>query len=296
MQLTQLTVDNIDAVTELVESLRLGAHIEPAFIRTLTLDDPTARGLNLVALSEGDPVGFCFGCLRQGAGFVKLFGVAPEYRRRGVGTELFDALETSLRARGVGRIAVEGSSPGYFLPGVELGCTEAIGFLETRGYQTDRNTRVDMEVDLRRVNLDTASLEARLASEGLVLRRAQPSEIERTALFALQHFSRDWGLEVAETARLEGPPPLFVALAGEEVVGFAAYDVTGPRRFGPTGTRPDYRRRGIGAALLKDCLRSMRERGDAAAEIAWAGPLGFYARAVGARIHRAYWGYHKALE
>mgnify|MGYP005866281417 FL=1 len=79
------------------------------------------------------------------------------------------------------------------------------------------------------------------------------------------------------------------------MVAFAAYDVTGPARFGPTGTDPAYRQRGIGGALLKECLRSLRDRGEVVAEIGWAGPIGFYARAVDARIHRVYWGFAKSL-
>ncbi len=31
------------------------------------------------------------------------------------------------------------------------------------------------------------------------------------------------------------------------------------------------------------------------AAIGWAGPIGYYARAVGARIHRVYWSFAKAL-
>lgn len=128
----------------------------------------------------------------------------------------------------------------------------------------------------------------------MVLRRARAEEIGAAAEFARAQFGAGWGQEVSDAVRYE-PPPLFVALCGERIVGFAAYDVTGMARFGPTGTHPDHRQRGIGGVLLKMCLRSVRDRGEATAEISWAGPIAFYARAVGARIYRAYWRFGKSL-
>ncbi|MFP3895840.1 MAG: hypothetical protein ACLFV5_03220 [Anaerolineales bacterium] len=40
----------------------------------------------------------------------------------------------------------------------------------------------------------------------------------------------------------------------------------------------------------------MRTRGDNRAEIGWAGPIDYYARTVGAHIHRSYWLFDKVLE
>ena len=189
---------------------------------------------------------------------------------------------------------MEGVAPNYLVPGVDLHHTDAVAFLMQRGYETERVARVDMDVDLRRADLETLEDEVRLGREGIVLRRARPEEITAAAEFALTHFSAPWQQEVADTARFE-VPPLFIALANSQIIAFAAYDVTGLSRFGPTGTHSDYRRRGIGGALLRMCLRSIRERGESRAEIAWAGPLGFYARAVGATIGRAYWTFRKGL-
>jgi len=167
-------------------------------------------------------------------------------------------------------------------------------FLLRRGYSTDRTTRVDMCVDLTRADLATSAVEERLAGEGIALRRATPEEIPAVSAFAANGFSAMWRAETADAARFD-PPALFVALSQGEIIGFAAYDVTGEDRFGPMGTRPDYRQRGIGEALLRMCLRSIRDRGSATAEISWAGPLAFYARAVDARISRVYWVFRKAL-
>ncbi|TFH41229.1 MAG: GNAT family N-acetyltransferase [Lysobacterales bacterium] len=258
-------------------------------------EDPSAPvELLLGAMEDDQLVGYCLACIREGHGVVSLFGTHPERRSQGIARALFSDLEKRLLARGVNQLSVEGYGPGYFWPGVELTRGPAICFLFRQGYETDRKTRVDMEVDLRQAHLDTAATEAKLASVEIVVRRAVEADIAATAAFTLQTFSRGWQTEVEETRRFP-LPPLNIAIYGGQVVGFAAYDVTGYARFGPTGTRPDMRQCGIGGVLLKMCLQQMVDRGDITAEIAWAGPISFYAKEAGARISRAYWCFHKNL-
>jgi len=276
---------------------------QTAYDRVLSVDE-LAHGLYddisitpelLVGVVEGGVLaGFCLGCLREGRGVVILFGVHPEFRRRGIATALLDELEARFAERGINQILAEGVGPGYFWPGVELTRGPAISFLIKKGYETDRVARVDMSVDLGRVNLDTVAPIARLAADGILIRRAAGDDIPAIAAFALQSFSRGWQLEVEEAARF-AELPLYIALHGGQVISFAAYDVTGYGRFGPTGTRPDYRKRGIGGVLLKLCMAQMLERGDETAEIAWAGPVSFYMKEVKAQITRVYWGFRKTL-
>lgn len=58
-------------------------------------------------------------------------------------------------------------------------------------------------------------------------------------------------------------PALDVALKPGRRIGFAAYDMTGRGRFGPTTPPPHYRCWGTGSALLQKCPQSMQTRGDA---------------------------------
>jgi mycothiol synthase len=301
MQIVPMTSAHLPDVWSLANALDPRLRLSLDYLRHCTFEDATCLPDRLlVAEAAGQVVGFCLGCIRpdtsgkllNGRGVVKLFGVAPTYQRQGVATALFDALEATLRAHNVDEIVVEGASPDYFSPGVDLRHTDAVVFLLQRSYQTDRNARVDMDVDLTTVDLDTAPAEASLAAQGIVTRRATPAEVEVAAQFALDSFGAAWQHEVGDARRF-ARPPLFVALEGARVVSFAVYDTTGTARFGPTGTHPDYRQRGIGGVLLKYCLRDLRERGETLCEIGWAGPLGFYARAVGARIGRTYWGFRK---
>ncbi|MCD6520462.1 MAG: GNAT family N-acetyltransferase [Anaerolineae bacterium] len=277
------------------EKMEYDPHFDIAWLRRRTLEDPTCPP-DLLLLAEVDErlVGFCFGCIREGKGVIKLFGVGGPYRRQGIGTALFQEIEARFRARGIQEIIVGAHGPNYFDPGVDVFYTETISFLMERGYETDRVSRVDMEVDLLHADLETAESEARLASEGITIRRADPDEVPQVATFALETFSEGWRYEVSEAVHFS-PIPLHIALNGDQVIAFAAYDVTGPSRFGPTGTHPDYRHRGIGSVLLKRCLRDIRERGESKAEILWVGPISFYARVVDAHIHKVYWVFHKTL-
>jgi GNAT superfamily N-acetyltransferase len=82
---------------------------------------------------------------------------------------------------------------------------------------------------------------------------------------------------------------------GDAYVGFACHGVNRAAWFGPMGTLPSEQRHGIGAVLLGRCLADIRRAGHASAQIAWTGPVRFYARAVGARIDRVFWAYRKKL-
>ena len=295
MRLSQMTPGDLPAVLGLAQALGGVRHLTIDELRYRTFGDPASpEDLRLLAWVGGELVGFCLASIIERRGIIKLFGVAQAHRRKGVATALFDELESRLRARGIGQVAAEGVGPHYFLPGVELTHTDIIAFLMQRGYETDRKARVDLEVDLERTDLDTTEAEARLAAEGILLRRAHPSDVARAAAFALEISGTGWQREVEHTASFD-PLPLFIALKDEHVVGFAAYGVSGTACLGPMGTLSSYRRRGIGGALLKMGLRSIRDNGYPLAAIGWAGPIGFYARAVNARIHRVYWLFHKSL-
>lgn len=295
LRLDPLTPADLAATLAVIQEVEDNPRLNLDWLEYRTFGDATCPPELLLLAREGSQiVGYCFACIRDGRGIIKLFGVSEARRGRGIGTAMFDAIELRLRERGISVTAVEGAAPNYCAPGVEVQRTETVSFLMHRGYETDRVSRVDMEVDLLHADLETTVEEARLAQEGIVIRRALPEEIENVSQFALAHFSSVWRQEVADAARF-APPPLFVAWHEGKVVSFAAYDVGGPARFGPTGTHPDYRRRGIAGVLLKLCMRSIRDRGERLAEISWVGPIPFYRDVVNARIHRVYWLFRKAL-
>ncbi|HAF09552.1 MAG TPA: GNAT family N-acetyltransferase [Chloroflexi bacterium] len=60
------------------------------------------------------------------------------------------------------------------------------------------------------------------------------------------------------------------------LIGFACWDATARGFFGPEGVADAWRRKGVGAALLLQCLHAMRAYGYGYAIIGGVGPKAFY--------------------
>ncbi len=80
------------------------------------------------------------------------------------------------------------------------------------------------------------------------------------------------------------PVSCFIALKGDEIIGYACYDATMNNFFGPTEVLKEYQGLGIGKALLLRCLESMKANGYAYAIIGSAGPTHFYEKCCGAKV------------
>lgn len=296
MELGQMTEQRLAATLEAFRDIVPDPRADLPWLRRLTFDDQTCLPeLLLLAEFDDQVVGLCLGCQRDDAGVIKLIGVRPEYRGQRVASRMLERFEQACRGLGLGNVIVGAVPPNYYLPGVPLDETALVSLLLRRRYETDRQARVDMTVDLCSADLAYETVQERLVEEGISVRRASGEQICQAGDLALASFSPAWQWEV-EQASHYAPVPLFVALDGERVISFAVYDTIGYARFGPTGTLPEYRRRGIGGCLMRMCLADMKERGDTLAQIAWVGPVGYYARAVGAQISRAFWVFHKDLD
>ncbi|MBC7315593.1 MAG: GNAT family N-acetyltransferase, partial [Chloroflexi bacterium] len=91
MEIIPCASEHLFALQEFLTDLRLGLPVNLTFLRSRTFGDPTCEpDLLLLAREEGRIVGSALGCVRGEMGVVKLFGVAPAFRRRGIGSRLFD--------------------------------------------------------------------------------------------------------------------------------------------------------------------------------------------------------------
>ena len=138
-----------------------------------------------------------------------------------------------------------------------------------------------------------------LYEKGIEIRRSHPSERYVLSEWVRQHFpDSSWaiGCEVALENR---PVSCYIAveksqthiprenpydLPDEVLIGFACYDVASKGMFGPLGVKEDYRKQGIGTALLLACLHAMKEEGYAYAVIGWVSSEDFYAHAARATV------------
>ncbi len=226
-------------------------------------------------------------------GYVKLFAVAPGYQRRGIGKALLGEVECRLTDRGAAAIRVFGDAPYYLRPGVDFRLTPLVCLLQRGGYRF-RGNAVNMDVDLSRANLDTADDETRLGRLGIAVRRLEAGDATRFREYMERDWSWGWTVEACRSLDRE-PISTHVALHEGQIVGFASHSASGPGQFGPMGVKPELRRHGIGAVLLKRCLADLRAQGYTSAEIQWVGPIGFYARHVGANLSRCFWQFEKPV-
>lgn len=126
---------------------------------------------------------------------------------------------------------------------------------------------------------------AKLAGQGIVVRRAAAMERRSVVGFARTHGSEGWASE-CEAAFARLPVACFVAVDAktQALIGFACHEATCRDFFGPELVHPEWRGRGVGHALLLVTLEAMRAQGYAYAIIGWASSVDFYRRAVGAVV------------
>ncbi len=264
--------------------------------------NPTVwQGERLVAMACGAPPSEEL----QTAGGVKLFAVASEMRRQGIATRLFDHIEDRLAGQGAGESVAIIAGNNRFMQGLDLRYTEALCFLEARGYER-AGDGMDMDVDLRKTPLDTAEKEAELARDhGLRVRRLTMDdyqqawdyvarEFEYPSALATDPVGRRWAYLATSGLKLD-PPTLWMAEKDGEFCGFAVTDVAAPERLGPMGVSPEVRKVGVGTVLLKRALADLRARGVDVGVIYGAGPYAFYARTVNATVNAVFWRLRKAL-
>ncbi|HWU87571.1 MAG TPA: GNAT family N-acetyltransferase, partial [Kofleriaceae bacterium] len=160
-----------------------------------------------------------------------------------------------------------------------------------RGWQRAGELRENVLIDVRdnpRVSAArVAELAARAAARGYEVRRAHPGERELLDAIAAE-FGGAWPFEVLRALDHE-PAGVHVACRDGAYCAFAAHDGNnrGLGWFGPTGTWPAHRGRGLGEALLLACLVDVAAS-HARCEVAWIGPRPFYERVAGIAEERRF--------
>jgi len=214
--------------------------------------------------------------------WIRLLAVAPAMRSRGIGTALLAAGESAVDGASVRTMDQPGN---YLTPGVAASDGETIAWLERRGYtRRDENTNliIDLADNPQVSQTRAADLVARAGEQGYQIRRATAADRAVPATVELA-FGRAWAFEVARA--LGGDPPaVHVALdADSSVAAFAAHDGNnrGLGWFGPAGTLPTHRGKGLGEALYIACLLDLVAEGRRDCTVAWIGPRDFYQRSAG---------------
>jgi mycothiol synthase len=250
---------------------------EAGFARRVLLDPNFVPEGAFVARGNGGEIrGFLLALTRRrpleegrsdvDRGWITLFAVARTARRQGIGTALFDAAETWLRAQGCTSFWISPYAPGYWTPGVdEAAYPEALAFLHRRSYETvSRPLSMDASlVGGWHVPDWVHAREAALKTQGVALETFSPRWILTLTDFLRQEFPGDWQRYLRETMGeiVAGRRPaeeLLLAVEGRRILGFAQSE---GERFGPFGVAAAERGRGVGAVLLFRVLDGMRALG-----------------------------------
>jgi mycothiol synthase len=184
--------------------------------------------------------------------------VVPAQRRRGIGSAML--AELSRRARELGRDRIAGE--------VKESDRESRAFLERRGFEQIGGEQA--------VVLELAELEPPIVDPPpgvrIVSRLEEPDRLEAMYAVAVQadeDIPGSTGVQTFEQWRAHEidhpsrrPELCFLALAGDDVVGYAALQAYGEEAFhGLTATRRDWRRRGVASALKRAEIAAAKRAG-----------------------------------
>ena len=140
-------------------------------------------------------------------------------------------------------------------------------------------TARDMVVHLRNYTLPSD------LNTQTTFRRALPTDRAVLIDFVETEFGAGW-VESIENGFTQEHISIFLALDGENIIGFACYDVSRNKKgiFGPMGTLKTIRSCKVGYTLLHMALNEMNDIGYEYAVLGEAGPLEFYEKTCGAVV------------
>jgi GNAT superfamily N-acetyltransferase len=226
------------------------------------------------------------------ARWLRVLAVLPRARKAGVGSALLAACEAAARAEGMPALSALDQPGNYLAPGIDERNTDAIAWLERRGWKRTGEPRTNVLINVRgnpRVSAERwADLLERAGATGYEIRRAHPDEREPLCAAIATEFGGAWPFEIERALGYE-PAGVHIALHDGAYCAFAAHDGNnrGLGWFGPTGTWPAHRGKGLGEALLMACLVDVAaERSQC--EVAWIGPRAFYDKVAGIAAERRF--------
>jgi GNAT superfamily N-acetyltransferase len=252
-------------------------------------DSVGAARVRLLARDGDQIVGVAVGSVVGTKGFLDLLAVAPELRRRGIASELIANWESRATALGAESLSIGANLHAYAWPGIDIRYTPAIATFLHVGYLR-QNVLFNMDVDLPRVRPPDAAELSNIEKAGVAVRRGTMEDAGALARHTAKEWFEAWARET-QIALRKPTPSIFLAIANDDVIGFAAHSVFRAAHFGPLGTAPAWRRIGLGGILTRLALADMAANGHRSGQIAWVNEaaIPFYSRCSNARLGRTFW-------
>ena len=255
----------------------------------------------LVAVENKTIIGFMQGVMRQIRGeiigYIKLMAVDARRRREGIARAMYRRLEAHFREKDADKVRFYDVPFNYFMPGIDPRYTAALCFAMRMGFERFADTS-NLLVELQTQDWSTRNEEEglKIKDKRIEIKRAGENDKQILLDFIDTEFPL-WRAEVTASFRSE-PVAVHIALHDGKVKAFSGHNGNniGTGWFGPMGTHPDLRGKGIGGILLKRCLADMKNWGLEYGIIPWVGPIDFYAHYANAYVDRVFWRYEKRLK
>lgn len=250
-----------------------------------------------IAIVEGEPSGFVLASVLRDhpdvappeLGWLDALVVAPEYRRRGVGSALLEWAEGWLREQGR-TVFRPGGSLRPFAPGVASEWN--VSFFRAHGYVSRPQDPVVQDFGLDLQEYKTPAFVKALDG---VCRPATEDDIDALETFFAREFPGRWKYEFEQHVRDGGRVSDFMLLETPRGVDACCqmtfkdslrpverfYPSPMPRPWGQVGSvgvSADRRNAGYGSAVLDAALTNLRARGVRGCIIDWTHHVGYYER------------------
>ena len=280
------------------------------FVDEVLLDENFDPALALMALVGGELAGFCLAIrrkypyltrgLEETRGWISVFFVLPQYRRKGVGTALLQRAETLLLQRGTKEITLCAYSPNYFTPGVDVTYPGGTAFFDAQGY-TRGTEAVSMQRDLFTYTIpaQTQQKMAEFEKQGITFTPFTMAHMEDLLAFTAREFDAGWVRNILLALRTgKAQDTILLALGADgKVIGYCMRKIDGnDARFGPIGVAEALRGAGLGGVLIDLQMMEMKKRGIYSFYFLWThgDAIRFYER-HGLNIYRTYQLYRKKI-
>lgn len=305
--------EDLSGITEFLNANLNYDSLSKNLLKEKLVDDPDWEPEKALIYHDGEKIiGFMQGVNREihgtRYGYIKLMAVDKSNRRQGIAGALYEQLEGSFISDNVEVVRIYDVPKNYFMPGIDPRYTEAVCFAIRMGFKRFGDA-CNMIVNLDESSWDTTKKETALLNHGIEIKRAKVHDKQNVIDFVKDGWAL-WKHEI-ETAFKDDPPSIHVAYlharlprhGGQaarqgEIMAFSAHNGNnkGTGWFGPMGTHPDLRGKGIGSILLLRCLYDMKQMGQKRAIIPWVDHIDFYAHHANARVDRVFWRYEKQLK
>ncbi len=262
--------------------------------------------------NEGKIIGFIACKISNGsieeyknAAWISVLFVHPDFRRQGIASKLYFAVENELYRAGVKKIFAGGEIRNFF-SGITYPFEISKAFFVSKGFEVNGCEHYDLCADVSKIDFDSLAVSYNKSIE-YITRPFEEKDFGELMNFFDSEFPGRWKFEMTEFIKGgKNLNYLLIFCCKEEIKGFCKIN-TGKTHvglgihlgenwgaLGPIGISKDLRGKGFGNRLLYDSLKHLKELGVKNVNIDWTVLKDFYGQ-FGFHPWRSYLGAYKIL-